>query len=121
MPRFDQWGLLVEGHDGPRDNPFLVVPVPEESIGAVSQATAGEGDDNSSPQVARQDTPMLVGVGDVALSGDGATIADAMSTVPSLKALIPGLHALVRRARAESGTGALPKALKKRKWVTMDE
>lgn len=28
MPRFDHWGLLPEGHEGPRDNPFLVVPGP---------------------------------------------------------------------------------------------
>lgn len=26
MSRFDEWGLLPEGHTGPRDNPFLATP-----------------------------------------------------------------------------------------------
>ncbi|KAE8803680.1 hypothetical protein D1007_20364 [Hordeum vulgare] len=27
MSRFDQWGLLLEGHNAHRDNPVLVTPV----------------------------------------------------------------------------------------------
>lgn len=33
MPRFDQWGLLPKGEEGPQDNPFLMVPLPVGHVG----------------------------------------------------------------------------------------
>lgn len=52
MSWFDRWGLLPEDHEGPRDNPFLVVPVLEGPMGVTPQTTTTEGGDDSSPQVA---------------------------------------------------------------------
>lgn len=121
MPRFNQWGLLPAGHEGPQDNPFLVAPEQEGSMGATSLAATAGGDDNPSPRAAQRRTSVSSCGGGVAPPGGGATSFGMMDSVRSPKMAIPGPPDPAGRARPEGGSGALPKALKKRKWVALDE
>ena len=33
LPRFDEWGIVSEGHRGPRNNPWAAVATAEEQVG----------------------------------------------------------------------------------------
>ena len=63
MPCFGQWGLLPEGHEGPQDDPFLVLPEPEGSASETSRATTVKGPVDLPPRAIQQHTPALTNVG----------------------------------------------------------
>lgn len=73
------------------------------------------------PRAVLQHARTPANAGGAVQSGGAATASSVASRVQNPRATIPGPHASGKRVRPESGPGALPQALKKRKWVAMDE
>lgn len=121
MLRFNQWGLLPKDQEGPQDNPFLAVPLSAGPVDAVPLSTTKGGGGETPPQVAWWHIAVSSDSGGSTLVGGGAITPAVANGAWGLKALIPGPRAPRMRARQESDASALPRALKKRKWVAKDE
>lgn len=118
MPRIDKWGLLPKGHTGPRDNPFLVAPRTEgpevEASGAVVVELAGV----HAPQQSIPAAPV----------GDGDALPQGVPTTPSAGGITPSssrstssLRTPRKRGMYGSYSGSAWRALKRRKWIAVDE
>jgi hypothetical protein len=117
MPRFDEWGLLLEGHEGPRENPILAAPVLAGPVARVPADATGEQASPSAPEVTAYSSAGGVGVplmdASAAPTGRGSSPA---SGVP-----LPNLGVPRKRKGLESHRGDTSRALKKRKWIAVDE
>jgi hypothetical protein len=163
MPRFDEWGLPPEGHEGPRDNPLLVTPTLGDPSVRAPEAAAGEQAPPCAPEVAaggrspprapeiaaggqapprapevaaeerepprapevaaeEREPPRAPEVAAEERPVAGAAVASATRShalAPSGSLL--GLAALRKRKGFEGRRGPVLRALKKVKWVAVDE
>ena len=55
MPRFNEWGLLPAGHEGPRDSPMLVASVLVGPVARASNVVVGGHAPPSTPEAAARE------------------------------------------------------------------
>ena len=130
-PHFDEWGLLPEGHEGLRDNPLLVTPVHVGPEVHAPEVVAGERAPPCPPEVAvgERVPPCAPEVAAPRPAGGGGGVppVDA-ALVPTVEGYTPApraspLESGASRKRKEPGRrrNHVPRTLKKRKWIVVDE